>query len=113
MLNTITTEEVRKKIDAGEDFILTDVLAANSFEARHIPNAKSVPYSTNFLEDFEKTINAAKDADIVVYCASSGCQLSVLAANLLVDAGYSNVSHFVDGLAGWMQAGEKFEGEAV
>ncbi len=113
MLKTITTEEVKKKLDSGTEFILLDVLASNSFEARHIPGAKSVPYSTMFLEDFEKTNNVPKDAEIVAYCASSGCQLSSMAADVLVDAGYTNVYHYVDGLAGWMQAGEKFEGEAA
>ena len=54
-----------------------------------------------------------KDAEIVVYCASNGCQLSLLAAEALDQAGYSNVSHFVDGLAGWKNAGYAFEGAQV
>lgn len=113
MVKTITTQEVKEDLDDNKDFLLVDVLASNSFEARHIPGAKSVPYSTTFLEDFEKAINAEKDSNIAVYCASNGCQLSVLAADVLDKAGYTNVSHFVDGLAGWMKEGYKFEGEAV
>jgi len=77
------------------------------------PGAKSVPYSTTFVQDFEKAMGVQKDKDIVVYCASSGCQLSVLAADALDKAGYTNISHFVDGLAGWMKEGHKFEGEAA
>ena len=113
MVKTITTEEVKKNLDDKKAFLLLDVLASNSFEGRHIPGAKSVPYGTSFLEDFEKAISVPKDKEIVVYCASNGCQLSVLAANALDEAGYSNVSHFVDGLAGWMQAGYDFESETT
>jgi len=112
MVKKVSTEEVKENLDNSKDFLLVDVLASNSFETRHIPGAKSIPYSPSFLEDFEKEMSVPKDADIAVYCASNGCQLSTLAADVLDKAGYSNVSHFVDGLAGWMQAGHKFEGEA-
>ena len=111
MVKTITTKEVKESLDNNKDFLLVDVLASNSFEARHIPSAKSVPYGTTFVQNFEKEINVQKDKDIVVYCASNGCQLSVLAANALDKEGYTNISHFVDGLAGWMKEGYKFEGE--
>jgi len=113
MIKTITTKEIKESLDNNKDFLLVDVLASNSFEARHIPGAESVPYSITFVQDFEKAMSVSKDKDIVVYCASSGCQLSTLAANALDKTGYTNVSHFVDGLAGWMQEGHKFEGEAA
>ena len=104
MVKTITTKEVKENLDNNKDFLLVDVLLSNSFEARHIPGAKNVPYNSTFLEDFEKTMSVSKDADIVVYCASSGCQLSVLAAKVLDEAGYSNVSHFVRWFS-WLDAG--------
>ena len=113
MVKTITTKEVKENLDNNKDFFLVDVLSSNSFEAKHIPGAKNVPYGPTFLEDFEKTMAVPKDANIAVYCASSGCQLSVMASDVLDEAGYTNVSHFKDGLAGWMQAGHKFEGEAA
>ena len=113
MVKTITTKEVKENLDNNKDFLLVDVLSSNSFEARHIPGAKNVPYSPTFLEDFEKAMATSKDTNISVYCASSGCQLSVMAGDVLDKAGYSSISHFKDGLAGWMQAGYKFEGEAA
>jgi rhodanese-related sulfurtransferase len=33
----------------------------------------------------------------------------VLAADALEKAGYTNVKHFVDGIAGWQNAGYSFE----
>lgn len=113
MVTKVSTEEVKHKLEGDQKFYLVDVLLSKSFEGRHIPGAKNVPYGPSFLENFEKEIRVPKDADIAVYCASNGCQLSGLAADMLDKAGYSNVSHFVDGLAGWMQAGYKFETEAA
>jgi len=113
MVKTITTEEVKQKIDSKEDFYLIDTLMTNSYEMRHIPGAKSVPFSTDFLEKFEEQVKAPKDAEIIMYCASSGCQLSAMAADALEKAGYTNVGHYVDGLAGWQDAGYEFESETT
>ncbi|MEX0934897.1 MAG: rhodanese-like domain-containing protein [Candidatus Paceibacterota bacterium] len=108
MAQEITTEELKEKLDTG-NVVLIDVLAAESYEARHIPGARSIPYGKDFIEQFEEQIGVAKDAEIITYCASSGCQLSDLAADALEEAGYSNVGHYVEGLAGWKNAGYEFE----
>lgn len=111
MAQEVSTKEVKQKLDAQEDFHLIDTLATNSFEGRHIPGALSVPYSSDFVKHLEEKVGTAKDAEIITYCASNGCQLSALAAQALEGAGYTNVKHYVDGLAGWMQAGYEFESE--
>ncbi|PIS05112.1 MAG: hypothetical protein COT81_03010 [Candidatus Buchananbacteria bacterium CG10_big_fil_rev_8_21_14_0_10_42_9] len=109
MAKTISTEELKAKIDGGaQDFHLVDVLSANSYEARHVPSAKNVPMGDDFIERFEKEITDDKNAEVIVYCSSSTCQASVNAAATLEDAGYTNVSHYQDGLAGWQDAGLEF-----
>ncbi len=113
MAKKISTEEVKNKLDNKENIYLIDTLSANSFEARHIPGAKSVPYDSDFIEQFKKNIDAPKDGEIITYCASSGCQLSTLAADALEKEGYTNVGHYVDGLAGWQDEGYEFEGEVM
>lgn len=113
MAKIITTEDLKKKIDEGENFYLIDALSPNSFEARHIPGAKNVPNGQNYAKTFEKEIGAPKDAEIIVYCSSSGCMASVQASRALEEAGYTNVYHYKDGLAGWKNADYKFEGEAA
>jgi len=112
MARVISTADLKKKIDGGENLYLIDSLSPNSFEARHIPGAKNVPNDTHYAERFEKEIGAPKDAEIIVYCSSSSCMASVQAASALEKAGYTNVAHYKDGLAGWQDAGYKFEGEA-
>lgn len=88
---------------------MVDVLSENSYEARHVPGARNVPNGPNFLAQFEEETGAAKDAEIIVYCSSNTCQASVQAADTLEEAGYTNVAHFADGLAGWQEAGYEFE----
>ncbi|MCI0619813.1 rhodanese-like domain-containing protein [Candidatus Wolfebacteria bacterium] len=127
MAKVITTEELKKKIDdllagkaGGGDFYPIDALAPTSFAARHIPGAKNVPNGLQYAENFEKVVGAPKDLpagrqapEIIVYCSSSGCMASVQAAHALEEAGYTNVTHYKDGLAGWQKAGYEFEGEAA
>ena len=111
MVKKISTEELKKKLDNREKFLLVDVLLQQSYDLQHIPGSISVPYDADFLERFVKVPGAAKDAEIITYCASSGCQLSAIAAHVLMEAGYTNVGHYVDGLVGWNDAGYEFEGE--
>jgi len=112
MAKVITTQELKAKTDSGiKDFHLIDVLSPNNYSARHIPGALNVPFSPDFMEHFTEDVGVAKDADIIVYCSSNTCQSSVKAAAALDEAGYTKVSHYKDGLAGWQDAGHEFEGE--
>ncbi len=109
MVKTTSTDELKTLLDNKKQVYLIDTLNPKSYEARHIPTAKSLPYAPNFVELFEKNIGANKDDRIVMYCMSDGCQLSDLAAQALEQAGYNNVYHYEDGLAGWQDAGYEFE----
>ena len=112
MAKVISTEELKKKIDEGGDFHLINVLTPESFTAMHIPKSVNIPVADKFLENIEKA-DISKDAEIIVYCSSVTCQASVQAASLLEQAGYTNVTHYADGLAGWKNAGYQFEGVAA
>jgi rhodanese-related sulfurtransferase len=104
-MNVISTEELKKKIDEKEAYCLIDVLSPESFEARRIPSARNVRKGPDFVERFEKEIGAAKEAEIIVYCSSETCTASGAMGALLEQAGYANVLHYRDGLAGWQRAG--------
>jgi len=110
MHKTISTEELKKKLDAGgTDFVLVDVLSKEKYAARHVPGALNVPETLDYVKTFEAALQVPKDTEIAVYCSSSTCQASVRAADALEKAGYANVVHYKDGIAGWQQAGFPFE----
>jgi|SRR3989344_2313523 len=110
MHKIISTDELKKKLDAGEaNFVLVDVLSKEKYAARHVPSAKNIPETLDFAKTFEAALQIPKDTQIVVYCSSSTCQASVRAADALEKSGYTNVVHYKDGIAGWQQAGLPFE----
>ena len=109
MVKKINIEELKSKIDNKEDFYLIDALSENSFSARHIPGAKNVPNGPDYAERFESVVGAPKDAEIITYCSSPTCMASVQAADALEKAGYTNVGHYVGGLAEWQDADYGFE----
>ena len=107
----ITREELKKWMDEKTDFVLIDVLAQGSYDARHLPGAVHAGvHEDGFLEKVSQLV-PDKNKQVVVYCSSFTCQASPLAAKKLVEAGYMNVYDFTGGLADWQDAGYLFEGE--
>lgn len=112
MIQVLTTEELKKKIDnRSDDFYLIDVLPLESYAARHVPGALNVPKGADFVERFESQTELPKDTEIIVYCSSDTCAASVQSGEQLEKAGYTNVWHYKDGLAGWKNAGYEFESD--
>ncbi len=112
MAQILTTEELKKKIDnRSDDFYLIDVLPLESYAARRIPGALNIPKGADFVERFESQTELPKDTEIIVYCSSNTCTASVQSAEQLEKAGYTNVWHYKDGLAGWKNAGYEFESD--
>ena len=54
-----------------------------------------------------KELNADKNTKMVFYCASEKCTSAQQAATRAMEAGYSDVSVFPDGIKGWSKAGQK------
>ena len=109
----LLTEELKQWIDEGKNFVLLDVLAPASYKARHIPTAISAPASDPDFMDKVLALVPSKETPVVAYCSSAQCGASSRAADQLVEAVYTNVYHYKDGLAGWQDAGYSFEGEAA
>lgn len=99
----ISVEELHDMISRGEPLLVAEVLAAKQYDAGHLPGARHLP-----LEGFEAAAQAVapdKAARIVVYCASSTCASSDIAARKLAELGYTNVRVFRGGKAAWTDAG--------
>ena len=106
-MKTISAQELKKRIDTGDDLVLVDVLGTESFEAKHIPTSKDI--GVNEIGDRAEKELPDKNKEIIVYCASTECQASPQAAKKLEEMGYTNVVDFESGLAGWQDAGYEFD----
>jgi rhodanese-related sulfurtransferase len=107
-LPDITADELRHKLDRGDDLVLIDALAPMVYAHSHLPGAINMP--PNAVD----TIRCAKrmpdlGAEIVVYCANSECDDSVVTAERLQELGYTNVRHYAGGKDEWKRLGLPLE----
>ena len=68
MVNTISRDELKKKIDRKDSFILVETLAPVAYEHAHLPGAINLP--PDQISVLAPKLLPNKDAEIVVYCAS-------------------------------------------
>ncbi len=103
-MQTITREELKEKLDRGDDFKLCCSLGKLQFDALHISGSVHVDSP----ETTMKHLNT--DDDIIIYCSDISCASSRLAYHLLKDSGYKKVRRYEGGLADWQEAGYAMEG---
>jgi rhodanese-related sulfurtransferase len=68
MVQTISREELKAKIDRNDHFVLVETLAKTAYDHAHLPGAINLP-PDNISSD-APSILPDKNAEIVVYCAS-------------------------------------------
>ena len=104
-IKTIERDDLKAKLDRGDDFKLIMAMHEWGFRAAHIPG--SVHYNT--VEEASRALDV--DDEIVVYCTDPACVASQFAYQWLVDAGYQNVRRYAGGLSDWAAAGYELEGD--
>jgi rhodanese-related sulfurtransferase len=104
-IETISREELKEKLDRGDNFKLVMTLHEWAF------NAKRIPGSIHFNSVEAALEGLSRDDEIVVYCSNAPCVASQFAYRGLVEAGYKNVRRYAGGLADWDDAGLPFEGD--
>jgi rhodanese-related sulfurtransferase len=110
-MNEITREELWQRIESGDEFALVDALAPMSFAHSHLPGAINLP--PEWVDERGPRRIPDLDTEVVVYCATSTCDSSVIVGNRLVELGYRNVSHYAGGKRDWIEAGLPVEGGVV
>jgi rhodanese-related sulfurtransferase len=103
VLPTITLEELRTKLDAGEELRLVEALAAESYEEAHLPGAVNIPLGQ--VDELAPSLLPDKAAQIVVYCANGPCTNSGITTKRLLDLGYTDVRDYHEGKAEWIKTG--------
>ena len=100
-----TVDDVWKKKEKGEDFVLVDVREDTEWAKAHAEGA--VHLGRGVLErDIERVI-PDKDREIILYCG--GGFRSALAAESLQKMGYGNVISMDGGFRAWVDAGLPLE----
>jgi len=107
-LTTISADDLKEALGSDHPPVVINTLPRDAHEAKHIPGSINVPVDD--LDQVEDLV-PNKDESIVVYCANADCDASPKAAETLEEMGYTDVTDFEDGYAGWRQAGHPLVGE--
>jgi rhodanese-related sulfurtransferase len=93
--------DVKRRMDAGEKFVLIDTREDNEWAKGHLPGA--VHLSKGIIErDIEQRVPDT-GAKLILYCG--GGFRSALAGDNLQKMGYTNVESMDGGWKGWLEAG--------
>ena len=103
-VRTISREELKAKLDQGDDFKLIQALNRWAFDAKHIPG--SLHFDTP--EELLAAVNP--EDEVIVYCSNVDCLSSVAMYRDLLGRGYQNVRRYAGGLMDWEDAGLPLEG---
>ena len=103
----ITTEELKAKLESKQSFNFWNVLTDEYYDGKLIPG--SIRVSLEVIGKTARTLDIAKDAEIVVYCAGPHCPQSKTAQEKLTALGYTNVLAYEGGIAEWENAGYTIE----
>ena len=97
-------EEVKTRLDRGEQWTLLDVRERDEYREGHLEGALSLP--RGFLEIRVEETVSEKNTPIIAYCA--GGVRSLMAARTLKEMGYENVMSMTGGYTAWKNAGYKW-----
>ena len=106
-MREISAEELKSKIDRGDDFRLVMTLGDLAFQGKHIPGSIDLHEPEALLAELDA------EEHIVVYCSDRLCPASMMAYNFLENRGYKHVRRFSGGLTEWEAAGFPLEGALV
>jgi rhodanese-related sulfurtransferase len=65
---TISREDLKAKIERGDDFVLVETLSEEQYQHAHLPGAVNLP--PDRVRELASEVLPDKDADVVVYCGS-------------------------------------------
>jgi rhodanese-related sulfurtransferase len=94
-------DEVKKRMDRGDKFILVDVREESEYAKDHLPGA--IHLGKGVIErDIEARVPEL-NAEMILYCG--GGFRSALAADNVQKMGYTNVISMDGGIRGWREKG--------
>lgn len=104
-MDLITRNELKAKLDSGDEFKLVMTLSEWAFRAKHIPGSLNIDNPSKVAE----LLNP--EDEIVIYCSDENCPASKFAFHQLTTNGFERVRRYAGGIADWEEAGLPLEGE--
>lgn len=113
----LSVADLRKMIEAKEDFVLVDAHPPKEFGLAHINGAANFGFAPNRtgrweedamgkpLEDYKAMLGSDPNRKIVIYCGFNACGRSHVAAMWARELGYANVYRMPGGTRAWRDAG--------
>ena len=95
-MNEISVQELKEKIDKGEDFQLIDVREDFEYETSNL-GGELIPLGGILIE----TDKIAKDKDVVIMCRSG--KRSAMAVQQLEAQGFTNLYNLYGGILAWAE----------
>lgn len=68
MVKIVSREDLKAKMDQGDDFVLVETLAEEQYRHSHLPGALNLP--PDRVRELAPELLPNKEADIIVYCAN-------------------------------------------
>lgn len=96
----LTTDDLKKMIETGEEFKLIDVRSRQEYDNNHIQGSVSIPLDT--IKDQDPS---TYEGNVVLYC-TAGVR-SKTAYKLVASMGYKDVMDLKPGINGWIDSGGK------
>lgn len=106
-LPTISREDLKARLDAGDDVTIVEALGGMYYADAHLPGAINIPHDQ--VDTLAPQLLTKKDAEIVVYCSNTACPNSTIATRRLLHLGYTRVFEYVEGKQDWIEAGYTVE----
>ena len=108
-------KEVAAALERGEVDLVLDVREPEEWSRGHIPGSVNIPRGWIEIRadpdspGAHQELSRNRQARIVVYCLQAPSARSVLAAQTLLEMGYTNVSGIEGGLLNWREQGLQLE----
>lgn len=105
----IDSWDLKVALEAGENVVVIDARAPESYRREHIPGAINVPHRTM---SEESTRHLDRTALVVTYCDGIGCNASTKGALNMTRLGF-RVKELIGGLDWWKRDGHRTDGAAA
>jgi len=109
-MKTISADALYAAVQSGRAPVLLEALPERYYANNHLPGALLFPHDQ--VDQRAPEAIPGKDTPVVVYCASRSCQNSRIAAQRLIQLGYTDVAVYEGGKQEWEQSGFPFEADA-